>query len=204
MSTDRQLSTSTAELTDFEIILERKKKRPPWWERDEARIACAKNVKLLLERMKKAACDDEIHRRQGRLVMQKLLLVREVKKTLQKTFLQGALLEQGVLQVIAQWLNPTAEGTLCTLTIRETLLKALLQLTCIKKSHLEESRLINVMRKLREHPDETRDNKKRARELVDRWNRVRYGIAMQPLQLSRREWSSYKEKRGLKTPSTYR
>lgn len=120
--------------------------------------------------MDKAAMQDEVSVEMGRRALRKLKLLKYVQKTLTKHDLMEALLEFDMLSVLKRWIQPYESGSLPNITVRASLLEILKGLP-VQMDHLKRSGVGKVLIALLKHPDETEDNKRLIKEIVDKWNR---------------------------------
>ncbi|KAL6057388.1 Transcription factor iws1 [Balamuthia mandrillaris] len=127
-------------------------------------------VSRFIEKMDEAAMADVEANRQGSIALAKLKLLPEVVAHLKKVYLQGQFIEQNALPVLRRWLEPLPDGSLPSLNIRKELL-GLLGMLPLDKEHLKDSGLGKVVMFLWKSPKETKENKKLAQELIQRWSR---------------------------------
>uniref|UniRef100_A0A182UP20 TFIIS N-terminal domain-containing protein n=1 Tax=Anopheles merus TaxID=30066 RepID=A0A182UP20_ANOME len=159
--------------TDFELMRESKKRKLPWWKTPNAPIICKRIVKHLLRRMYAAARADIELRKQHKQVTKKLALLNEFLDALRKRYLHPTLLDRGVLSVIELWLKPAANGELTNSQITRGLLRSMLELSGVTRTHLERCKVAEVVFALQNRRDEMHDNQRMASELIHRWARLR-------------------------------
>lgn len=82
----------------------------------------------IIHAMRVAADEDRIAVEEGRPALSKLGMLPRVKVMLQRSSLWDVLLDEGVLNGIADWLRPFDDGTMPALEIRRTMLEILEQL----------------------------------------------------------------------------
>uniref|UniRef100_A0A182WER5 TFIIS N-terminal domain-containing protein n=1 Tax=Anopheles minimus TaxID=112268 RepID=A0A182WER5_9DIPT len=170
------MATYDPMMTDFDVIREIKKRKRPWWKGHHSPMICEHLAKSLLVRMEQAAHEDEQLREKGKMVIKKLLLLKEFVEALHKTYLHRELLENGLLRVIGLWIKPAGNCILAFSVIRKRLLGSLLAVAGIEVKHLKQCELPKILMKLRVHKNETRHNRRLANELVNRWVRMVYNI----------------------------
>ena len=105
----------------------------------------------------------------------KLKLLSEVDNILSLRHMHETLLYEGVLNVLKSWLSPLPDGTLPNVMIRGTLLR-ILQLMNIrpyddKLDKLKSSGIAKIVMFLFKVSDETAENKKIARGLIQGWSK---------------------------------
>ncbi|CRG96138.1 IWS1-like protein, putative [Plasmodium gallinaceum] len=98
----------------------------------------------------------------------KLQIIDEVCKILTKPKWKPFFMKLNIYHVLALWLMPTSKNTLPNFTIRTNLLKVIQQLPITIKS-LRGSQLGKIMTYLHSHKDETEENKKLIRNILQNW-----------------------------------
>merc|ERR1712137_636908 len=82
--------------------------------------------------------------------------------------------EDHILDAIGEWIRPLPDNSLPAYNIRNELLKILNDLPC-EVSHLRTADIGKILKLLSKHPDETSDNRKICKEIIDRWLRTVVG-----------------------------
>mmetsp|Transcript_3925 Transcript_3925/g.4407 ORF Transcript_3925/g.4407 Transcript_3925/m.4407 type:complete len:418 (+) Transcript_3925:288-1541(+) len=133
-------------------------------------------VERFLAKMELAADTDVDLNHRGKPAIHKLTMLGEVVKVLEKRTLHEALLEQGLLNLLKQWLEPLPDGSLANLNLRSTLLRLIVGLPIDvelfeRREQLKKSGLGKVVMFLYKLPEETLPNKRMAQGLVEKWSR---------------------------------
>jgi transcription factor SPN1 len=134
-------------------------------------------VENILAQME-VACDSDIQAYENRKpAIHKLRMLPRVQEVLAMKKLHGELLDNGLLAVFKAWLEPNMiDGTLPNSKIRNAVLTMLtrLPIDCSyedRRDQLKRSELGKVIMFLSKLPDETPENRRMARELVEKWSR---------------------------------
>ncbi|KGG51368.1 hypothetical protein DI09_37p50 [Mitosporidium daphniae] len=148
----------------------------------------------LIDRMQTAASQDSYCISNQKVATQKISILPEVLEKLSRFYrllisnhrrdLIDYLLDNRILDAIRLWLEPYPDGSLPSIDVRKSILHILAQLP-IEKIHLKESGLGKVVMYLYKSPDETRENKKLAYKLIDKWSRPIIGHSLNYKDLSR-------------------
>ena len=106
----------------------------------------------------------------------KLRMLSRVQEVLAMKKLHGELLDAGLLGVLKAWIEPMEDGTLPNSKVRGAVLTMLTRLPvdCSfedRREQLKRSGLGRVVMFLSKLPDETTENRRMARELVQKWSR---------------------------------
>jgi len=141
-------------------------------------------VSKILSKMEKAAMDDLKSNENQQPALEKLKMLEEVEEACIHREMQPLLLNEGLLGVLKSWIEPLADGTLPNIKIRETVLKILLKLPIdtadhVDRKNLKISEIGSRVMFLSRIEDETRENKRMAFELVQRWVRPIFEEARQ-------------------------
>jgi len=120
--------------------------------------------------------EDRAANQKGQPALSKLKMLGEVTEALDKKQLHTTYIENDLLPIIKKWLDPLPDRSLPNMKIRENLLRALMKFPPIDADELKDSGLGRVVMFLSKHPNETPQNKKVARMLIERWARPIFGI----------------------------
>ena len=106
----------------------------------------------------------------------KLRMLKTVREKLSMKRLHDQLLEHNMLGHLERWLHPLDGGILPNTIIRSTMLELLgvLPIDCnneVRRQQLKDSGLGRLIMFYYKLPDETAENKKRAKQLIDKWSR---------------------------------
>lgn len=171
---DRRQKRSGDLVYDFDIMMAKKKEQ-------NAKNRRRKNTDIindsddfindLIEQMKQACSDDFALNNKGQAATRKMKLLPQVHTYLRKIDLREPFLDLGVLNVIADWLTRLPDGSLPNLQVRETLLKILIELNIMDVDRLKSSGIGRSVMYLFKHPKETKENKRRAQQLITNWSK---------------------------------
>ena len=133
------------------------------------------HLQSILSRMEAAFDADNEAVKKQKPAIHKLKLLSEVDNILSLRHMHETLLYEGVLNVLKSWLSPLPDGTLPNVMIRGTLLRVL-QLMNIrpyddKLDKLKSSGIAKIVMFLFKVSDETAENKKIARALIQGWSK---------------------------------
>ncbi|CRG99956.1 IWS1-like protein, putative [Plasmodium relictum] len=151
----------------FDEILENlkfRRKRAPKISEDDGLQYC-ENV---LNQMILVHEQDMKNMKERKPATSKLQIIDEVCKILTKPKWKPFFMKLNIYHVLALWLMPTSKNTLPNFTIRTNLLKVIQQLPITIKS-LRGSQLGKIMTYLHSHKDETEENKKLIRSILQNW-----------------------------------
>jgi transcription factor SPN1 len=132
------------------------------------------DARPLLEKMERAADDDDEAIAQKRPAMKKLAMLNEVCEKLANRELMRPLLEIDLLSVCKRWIQPLPNGQLGNVTVRQRLLHSISLMTGengITKDDLRSSDFGKVLFSLFMHENETPAMKRRLKTLIDQWSR---------------------------------
>jgi transcription factor SPN1 len=128
-------------------------------------------------KMHDACVKDERAFQKGEPAMNKLQLLPKVQQVVAMKTLQHNLLEKDVLGAFRDWIEPKRDGqrTLASLTVRTAVYEMLGKLPCqidhLKFASSNKRPIGHVILELRKHKDETTDNKRVLKELMEKWCR---------------------------------
>lgn len=106
-----------------------------------------------------------------RPAIQKRKMLKVVRSTLLRMDLFEALLDNGMMSAISDWLAPLPDKSLPALEVRSTLLKILEGYPRLEQGILKQSGLGKAVMFLFKHPKELRENKLIASKLIREWSR---------------------------------
>ncbi|CAD6197110.1 unnamed protein product [Caenorhabditis auriculariae] len=146
-------------------------------------------VMKLVERMKAAAKADRTSNMERKPAFQKVRMLPEVKAMLLKANMTDVLVENGMMDVISEWLAPLPDKCLPALDIRLTVLKLLHnpRFWKLDRSVLKKSGLGKAVMLLYKHPSETKENKSIANKLIGEWARPIFQLDTDYSSMSREE-----------------
>ncbi|VDM10495.1 unnamed protein product [Wuchereria bancrofti] len=162
---------------DFDTMMREKKaeRRRPRRRRRDGSIdvggAYDDQIKMLIDAMKSAAKDDRHSNMERRPALQKRKMLPHVKAMLIKHDLMEAIIDNGMMNVISEWLAPLPDKSLPALEIRTDLLKILQDFSRLEPGTLKQSGLGRAVMLLYKHPRETKENKALAARLISDWAR---------------------------------
>jgi transcription factor SPN1 len=131
----------------------------------------------LLRRMGEACVRDDACFREGQPAVHKLQLLKTVQSVVAVKALQHTLLERDLLGALRDWIEPKndAQKTLPSLAIRTAVYEILMKLPChtdqLKRSDGLKKPIGHVVLALRKHKQETPENKRLLKELMEKWCR---------------------------------
>ncbi|VDK88447.1 unnamed protein product [Litomosoides sigmodontis] len=162
---------------DFDTMMRMKKaeRRRPRRRRRDGSIdvggAYDDQIRILIDAMKAAAKDDRHSNMERRPALQKRKMLPHVKAILIKHDLMEAVIDNGMMNVISEWLAPLPDKSLPALEIRTDLLKILQDFNRLEPGTLKQSGLGRAVMLLFKHPRETKENKALAARLISDWAR---------------------------------
>ncbi|KJE97087.1 hypothetical protein CAOG_07558 [Capsaspora owczarzaki ATCC 30864] len=170
----------------FDEIMERmkaKRVKPEKFDKfsDERLQEIKAGVRAFVDKMQRAARDDKAAREKRMPGLSKLKMLADVDSELRKVQLHEMFMECGILAAIAEWLRPLPDGSLPTESIRTKLL-TLLDLMNLAdmdedlQDALQSSELGKIVFILKVHKDETQQNKRIAKTLIDKWSRSLFNL----------------------------
>ncbi|PAV77608.1 hypothetical protein WR25_20373 [Diploscapter pachys] len=172
---------------DFDVYLEKKKA-----ERSQSRRRRSRKngkdggvdiindddgaIAALVETMKEAAKDDRAANMEARPALRKRMLLRQVKAMLIRADMAEAMIENGVLSAVSEWLAPLPDKSLPALEIRTTMLKILRSFGRLETSVLKQSGIGKAVMFLYKHPRETKENKEMAGKLIQEYSKSIFNL----------------------------
>lgn len=140
----------------------------------------------ILSTMNQAAEEDRDLYQQGLPGVKKLQMLARVERAVTTKSLQSTLLEYDLLSVLKTWIEPMSKTVLAGLTIRNAVYDILKKLPCtteqLKRSQIGKTLMILVKHKL-----ETNENKRKIREIIDKWSRPIFGKSVDARNIDIRE-----------------
>ncbi|KAI0514229.1 hypothetical protein KFK09_010264 [Dendrobium nobile] len=133
-------------------------------------------IEDLMAELEVIAEEDAELNRQNKPAINKLQKLPFLIDVLSKKKLQLEFLDHGVLTLLKNWLEPLPDGSLPNMNIRTAILKLLSEFPIDleqydRREQLKKSGLGKVIMFLSRSDEETKANRKLAKELVDRWSR---------------------------------
>jgi transcription factor SPN1 len=127
--------------------------------------------------MHDACMADEAAFRKGEPAIHKLQMLPTVQQITAVKTLQHNLLEKDILGALRDWLEPKRDAakTLPSLSVRSAVYEILARLPCqtdhLKRSAIGKKPIGHIILELRKHKDETAENKRALKELMEKWCR---------------------------------
>lgn len=178
-------------ISDFDLIMARRKaqtKRHRSRRRDFEFINNNDDLILdLLKQMEIAAKEDIELNLAKQPATRKRTLLKTVITELKKADLVSAFIENGVIKNMADWLSMLPDKSLPTLEIRTDFLKLLLTFPTLDHQILRSSNIGKSVMLLLKHPKENKENKERARKLINEWARPIFNLQTDYRSLSKDE-----------------
>ncbi|CAD5233260.1 unnamed protein product [Bursaphelenchus xylophilus] len=144
-------------------------------------------IKNLVDQMARAANADRVSNENRQPAFQKQKLLPVVKRTLMKSDLFEALLDNGMMSALSDWLAPLPDKSLPSLEIRTTFLKILESYPRLEQGILRQSGLGKAVMLLFKHPKEIKENKVRAAKLIRDWSRPIFQLDTNYTAMTREE-----------------
>ncbi|VDM18251.1 unnamed protein product [Hydatigera taeniaeformis] len=144
-------------------------------------------IRETISRMRSAADEDRRLLSKNRPATKKLSMLSTVTSLLIRAGMKPALIDNGILSAITEWLSPVSGLTLPSVTIRETLLRHLGEFHIQDPDLLRDSGIGKAVMYLYKHPRETRANKMLAGHLINEWSRPIFNLTSDYGSLTREE-----------------
>ncbi|KAM3187842.1 hypothetical protein ACTXT7_001438 [Hymenolepis weldensis] len=138
-------------------------------------------------RMRDAAEEDRRLLANNKPAIKKVGMLKDVENLLLKADIGQALIDNGILTAIAEWLSPVSGRTLPAISVRECLLKHLKEFHIEETDLLKESGLGKAVMFIYKHPMETPANKKRAYSLINAWSRPIFKLPLDYSNISKED-----------------
>ncbi|KAA3670058.1 transcription factor SPN1 [Paragonimus westermani] len=159
-------------VSDFDKIMARKREELSRKRRRNRDIEFLNDsddmILAMISRMREAADTDRQLLAANKPATKKLKMISEVASLLRRADLKTALIENGMLSAITEWLAPLPGHTLPNLVIRDTMLSCLREFQALPTEVLQDSGIGKALMYLYKHPRETRENKDRAGKLISK------------------------------------
>ena len=144
-----------------------------------------REAELLLARMEAALEADRKAFDEGKPALHKLRMLRKTEEAVSNLSYHEPLMHGGILGVLRGWLEPMPDGSLPNSRVRGSVLMMLkkLQVDCANEDHKEQlkrSGIGKLVMFLTRVPDETPENRRLAKSLVEAWSRPILGNMRMP------------------------
>ena len=163
---------------DFERVMQRMKAKRGGVSFDRSKLRA--DVQELIARMDHAAEQDKLAIEEERPAYSRVLMLNEVVEMMRKKQYHEVLIDNGMLKNISIWLQPvpgpSGKASLPDLQLRTKLLNSLLLLdvdSTVVES-LKNSRIGVFVKLFSVHPKESKENKRVALQLIEKWSRPIY------------------------------
>lgn len=131
-------------------------------------------MQILVEEMNHAGHQDQESNRKNEPAIAKMRMLDKVSSELNKAQWQEWFVTSHGCDALALWLNPLPDGSEPNLTLRNKILK-IVSVLPISQSALRNSGLSILIKKIYTDPHETKDNRKMAQSLIQKWLRGIFG-----------------------------
>jgi hypothetical protein len=166
-------SLETSDIPEFDMALERIKKKRPKKPADEELTS---TIRGFIYRMEQAAEADIQANKEKNPATHKTKMLPEVVATLNKAHVTEKFVAQDGLTCLKKWLDPLPDGSLPNLNVREHILAILFKLP-VHTDHLRESGIGKVVMFLWKSNHETPQNKKLCNQIIEKWSRPIFGLS---------------------------
>ncbi|KAF6772173.1 hypothetical protein AHF37_08095 [Paragonimus kellicotti] len=178
-------------VSDFDKIMARKREELSRKRRRNRDIEFLNDsddmILAMISKMREAADTDRQLLAANKPATKKLKMISEVASLLRRADLKTALIENGMLSAITEWLAPLPGHTLPNLVIRDTMLSCLREFQALPTEVLQDSGIGKALMYLYKHPRETRENKDRAGKLINEWLRPIFNLTSDYRTLTKEE-----------------
>ncbi|TGZ76013.1 hypothetical protein CRM22_000055 [Opisthorchis felineus] len=178
-------------VSDFDRIMARKREQLSRRRRRNRDIDFLNDsddiILSVISQMKEAAEQDRQLLSQNKPATKKLRMITNVTSLLRRADLKAALIDNGMLSAITDWLAPLPGHTLPNLVIRDTMLTCLREFQNLSPETLQDSGIGKALMYLYKHPRETRENKDRAGRLINEWLRPIFNLTSDYRTLTKEE-----------------
>ncbi|CEP16152.1 hypothetical protein [Parasitella parasitica] len=156
---------------EFAKALKGGKKKRKKQDGEDLESSMDEELSNLRERMRNASEEDSVANGERRAAVAKLKMLGEVTTMLTNKHLHDAVLDNGLLDVIRQWLEPLPDRSLPSLDIQSEMLDVLEKLP-IAGDHLRESGVGKIVYFYTKSPRIEPTIKRKADQLVAKWSRL--------------------------------
>jgi len=134
---------------------------------------------MIVQNMRDAFEEDKRLNLAQQPALNKIKLLSEVERELKVKDRENtdSMLNNNILSVIREWLEPLPDKSLPNVKIREVLLEYLERQPQIDRDQLKNSGIGKAIMFLWKHPDETPKNKKVAQKIIEEWSRPIFGLS---------------------------
>ena len=132
------------------------------------------DAKEFMDRMERAAEEDELAVKERRPATKKLSMINTVVEMFTKRDATRVLLDLDVLSICRRWIQPLPDGSLGNVTVRQKMLDSIANMTGemgITPGDLKRSEFGKVVMSLYMHKSETPAMKRKLKNLIEQWSR---------------------------------
>mmetsp|Transcript_13510 Transcript_13510/g.22207 ORF Transcript_13510/g.22207 Transcript_13510/m.22207 type:complete len:480 (+) Transcript_13510:80-1519(+) len=131
-------------------------------------------VSDILRAMNEAAEEDKLLYQQNQPAIKKLQMISRMERAVTTKTLQNILLEYDLLIELNKWIEPMSKNVLAALTVRTAVYDVLMKLP-VQTDHIKRSKIGKTLMSMVKHKQETPENKRKIRAIVDKWSRPIFG-----------------------------